>query len=88
VPLIIKPLSAAGGIKVTTFAIVFIFVLNAICKENTVSLLHIAFKTKIKTIANVVTLIPPAALRGAPPINISATIVLIWEILKLLPLYY
>ena len=31
------PLSAAGGIKVTTFAIVFIFVLNAICKENTVS---------------------------------------------------
>ena len=31
-------LSAAGGIKVTTFAIVFIFVLNAICKENTVSI--------------------------------------------------
>lgn len=34
------PLSAAGGIKVTTFAIVFIFVLNAICKENTVSLFN------------------------------------------------
>ena len=33
-------LSAAGGIKVTTFAIVFIFVLNAICKENTVSLFN------------------------------------------------
>ena len=33
------PLSA-GGIKVTTFAIVFIFVLNAICKENTVSLFN------------------------------------------------
>ncbi|QJI70045.1 TrkH family potassium uptake protein [Staphylococcus haemolyticus] len=31
------PLSAAGGIKVTT---VFIFVLNAICKENTVSLFN------------------------------------------------
>ena len=34
------PLSAAGGIKVTTFAIVFIFVLNAIRKENTVSLFN------------------------------------------------
>lgn len=34
------PLSAAGGIKVTTFAIVFIFVLNAICKENTVFLFN------------------------------------------------
>lgn len=34
------PLSAAGGIKVTTFAIVFIFVLNAIHKENTVSLFN------------------------------------------------
>lgn len=34
------PLSAAGGIKVTTLAIVFIFVLNAIRKENTVSLFN------------------------------------------------
>ncbi|MBW4835704.1 MAG: TrkH family potassium uptake protein [Staphylococcaceae bacterium] len=34
------PLSAAGGIKVTTFAIVFMFVLNAIRKENTVSLFN------------------------------------------------
>ncbi|AGZ26181.1 TrkH family potassium uptake protein [Staphylococcus pasteuri] len=34
------PLSAAGGIKVTTFAIIFIFVLNAIRKENTVSLFN------------------------------------------------
>lgn len=34
------PLSAAGGIKVTTFAIVFIFVLNAIRKESTVSLFN------------------------------------------------
>ena len=34
------PLSLLGGIKVTTFAIVFIFVLNAICKENTVSLFN------------------------------------------------
>lgn len=37
------PLSAAGGIKVTTFALVFMFVLNNIRKENTTSL----FKRKI-----------------------------------------
>ena len=34
------PLSAAGGIKVTTFAIVFMFVLNAIRKENNVCLFN------------------------------------------------
>jgi trk system potassium uptake protein TrkH len=71
------PLSAAGGIKVTTFAIVFIFVLKdsliylsdiSLLNKETVFSLHIAFKTKIKTIA--------------------VSIVLIWEILKLLPLYY
>ncbi|MFZ7905789.1 TrkH family potassium uptake protein [Staphylococcus hominis] len=34
------PLSAAGGIKVTTFAIIFIYVLNTIRKENNISLFN------------------------------------------------
>ncbi|HDF1084525.1 TPA: TrkH family potassium uptake protein [Staphylococcus aureus] len=34
------PLSAAGGIKITTFAVAFIFVLNYIRKENNVSVFN------------------------------------------------
>ncbi|UXR78026.1 MULTISPECIES: potassium transporter TrkG [unclassified Staphylococcus] len=34
------PLSTAGGIKVTTFALVFMFVLNTIRKENTTTLFN------------------------------------------------
>ena len=34
------PLSAAGGIKVTTFAIFFIYVLNTIRKEKNISLFN------------------------------------------------
>ena len=55
---------------VTIDSLIYLSDISLLNKETVFSL-HIAFKTKIKTIANVVTLIPPAALRGAP-INISA----------------
>ena len=38
----------------------------SLLNKQTLFSLRIAFNTNIKTIANVVTLIPPAALRGAP----------------------
>ena len=55
---------------VTIDSLIYLSDISLLNKETVFSL-HIAFKTKIKTIANVVTLIPPT-LRGAPPINISA----------------
>ena len=55
---------------VTIDSLIYLSDISLLNKETVFSL-HIAFKTN-KTIANVVTLIPPAALRGAPPINISA----------------
>lgn len=51
---------------VTIDSLIYLSDISLLNKETVFSL-HIAFKTKIKTIANVVTLIPPAALRGAPP---------------------
>ena len=56
---------------VTIDSLIYLSDISLLNKETVFSL-HIAFKTKIKTIANVVTLIPQPALRGAPPINISA----------------
>ncbi len=41
------PLSAAGGIKITTFAVAFIFVLNYIRKENNVSVFNKKYLTNI-----------------------------------------
>ena len=55
---------------VTIDSLIYLSDISLLNKETVFSL-HIAFKTKIKTIANVVTLISSSTKR-LPPINISA----------------